>query len=437
MKTPNLRRLVNYSVNSVKARMSEPAVRRLVALRALVWEDPDDVREVAPIFARRLDTSEPRMNLLIPSINKNNMFGGIPTALKFFEELARTHKNVRILLTDTVAVGKTANYFGEFSVISMENDVAAPKQIVSLASRGDRTLPVGPGDVFVCTAWHTAYLARRLIAWQSQEFSQPARLMIYFIQDYEPGFYPWSSRHLLALSTFKYSGPVIAVFNSSLLKQYFGSQDCVFDQRYSFDPQMDKTLRTLRPNIKTKKHRQLLVYGRPTVPRNAFSLIVKALRMWRERFPQFSTWTVISAGEPHRDVSLGGGLSMKSVGKLNLEEYARVLTESSVGLSLMVSPHPSYPPLEMANYGMWVLTNSYGAKDLSLWHDNIVSVDDYSPENLARRLTDLCRRVEADELSGWRGESHLEHYLSDKPVFPFMEEIRRHVTLDFQKNPAL
>jgi hypothetical protein len=188
---------------------------------------------------------------------------------------------------------------------------------------------------------------------------------------------------------------------------------------------MNGVLRNLRRNLeKPKKSKQILVYGRPRAARNAFGLIVEALRIWRSQFSQASTWTVLSAGEPHKDIDLGDGVVMKSLGKLSLENYARVLNESAIGLSLMVSPHPSYPPLEMSHYGMWVITNNYENKNLSLWHDNIISLDDSSPESIAHNLRILCQRVEADPTSGWYGQSYLKHYLSDEPPFPFIEEIR-------------
>jgi len=89
----------------------------------------------------------------------------------------------------------------------------------------------------------------------------------------------------------------------------------------------------------------------------------------------------------------------------------------------MVSPHPSYPPLEMANLGMLVLTNGFGAKDLSTWHTNITSVGGVSGETLAAELSALCRRFEADPEIGARGRSSRPDYTSDEPQFPFAPDV--------------
>ena len=60
--------------------------------------------------------------------------------------------------------------------------------------------------------------------------------VVYFIQDYEPGFYPWSSRYLMADSTYRSELPMIAIFNSKLLYDFFKSNGYKFEQEYYFDP---------------------------------------------------------------------------------------------------------------------------------------------------------------------------------------------------------
>jgi hypothetical protein len=47
---------------------------------------------------------------------------------------------------------------------------------------------------------------------------------------------------------------------------------------------------------------------------------------------------------------------------MRYEAYGALLGSSDVLLSLMLSPHTSYPPLEMAAAGGLVVTNTYGPK---------------------------------------------------------------------------
>ena len=52
----------------------------------------------------------------------------------------------------------------------------------------------------------------------------------------------------------------------------------------------------------------------------------------------------------------------------------------------MVSPHPSYPPLEMATFGMKVLTNSFVTKNISDFNENIKSIEHININRLAKEL---------------------------------------------------
>ena len=121
------------------------------------------------------------------------------------------------------------------------------------------------------------------------------------------------------------------------------------------------------------------------------------MKVWSKLQPDAAEWKLLSVGEKHRDIDLGSGVTLKSLGKLSLADYARLLAESRVGLSLMVSPHPSYPPLEMAEYGLHVVTNSFQAKDLSSYYANVISLEKFMPDDIAAALEQATRK---EPLSG-------------------------------------
>ena len=139
--------------------------------------------------------------------------------------------------------------------------------------------------------------------------------------------------------------------------------------------------------------------------------------------PDAGAWLIVSAGEPHRDVDLGGGVVLHFLGKLSIDAYAELLRTSAVGISLMISPHPSYPRLEMSHLGLLVLTNRYGEKDLSTWHPNIASLRTMTAQGLADELAVLCRRFRADPTAGDRARPLQGDFLDTSPQFPFAEEL--------------
>ncbi|TXK76914.1 hypothetical protein [Paenibacillus sp. N3.4] len=381
------------------------------------------IGEITPFQPRRSDNENIRYNLLVPSINKEHVFGGISTAIKFFEQLVPEGCDKRIIMTDASPNIEDVDGFKGYQLVTADQELEIRCQLVAFNDRYQKTIPVRKTDIFIATAWWTAYSAQRIVKWQESEYSQERKKLIYFIQDYEPCFYPWSSQSILAESTYNYDGPQIAVFNTSLLQEYVTSQGHIFSETYSFEPQLNTELKKhllLDAGIKKKK---ILIYGRPSVARNAFTLIMESLRIWVWQFDDATNWEILSVGETHPDIDIGNGMTVSSSGKMSLDKYAETLQESSVGLSLMISPHPSYPPLEMAHFGMLVVTNHYGNKDLSKWHENITSLKMITPEKIAEAITEQCKKHNADYEIGFRGKSFISNYVNDKELFPFIGNI--------------
>lgn len=379
----------------------------------------------SPFTISQCQTEQTRINLLVPSINSEHVFGGIATALflfnKLIEQLPETY-HFRIILTDVVPNQQALARFSGYKLIEPLTSCDARFQITAFTQRSSQTLVVSKQDIFIATAWWTAYIAQSIIKQQALVYQQKLKSLIYLIQDFEPCFYNWSSEYLLADATYQSTVPTIAVFNTSLLQDFFCKKGYEFAKQFSFEPKLHPGLKQhLIENHPVTKKKQILIYGRPCVSRNAFSLIIEALKLWIKLYQEEAVkWQIISIGEKHPDINLDNGITLYSVGKLEIAEYARLLSESKVGISLMVSPHPSYPPLEMAHFGLQVLTNVFANKDLSQLHSNITSVVDCSPEHLADSLQQLC--VQAD-LRADKGQSHMPDYLTDNEQFPFIGEI--------------
>lgn len=389
-----------------------------------VNEEVLDVRvpEIEPMKFRVVRSERNRINIIVPSINVEHVFGGISTALKFFDRLTESlpEWDKRIILSDAAPNKQAINQYSEkYKFVLCDKNSDEHSQIVAFADRNGRTLPVSDKDVFIFTGWWTAYCVQEEYHNLQREGKLSPNPFVYFIQDYEPGFYPWSTRYMMADSTYKCGFKQIAVFNSHELKEFFDRNGYDFYKKFEFDPLLNATLRdrvqALGDSVNKKK--QILVYGRPGTARNAFELLVAALKKWVEIYDEADEWTIISAGEAHPAVELGKGLMLCSSGKLSIEEYASVLEESYAGISLMVSPHPSYPPLEMSVFDVKVITNTYANKDLSSFNDNIISLEDASTTNIADNLVKICE--------GYKPvvEHHVvnENYCSGRDVFTFMD----------------
>ncbi len=104
-----------------------------------------------------------------------------------------------------------------------------------------------------------------------------------------------------------------------------------------------------------------------------------------------STWRILSLGENFDERWASPVQNLSVLGKLTLEQYAYWLNRSSIGISLMLSPHPSYPPLEMAEAGLMVVTNDYGDRHMTDRFD-LTSLPYLSPDLLSDALEACVER---------------------------------------------
>lgn len=354
-----------------------------------------DIAEVQPVSPRKIEGyQKKRFNLLVPSLNIEHVFGGISTALQFYKQLGgMMGYDLRVILMDAELKQDAMVDMEGFEVVSSDSDnTSVQRQIISFANRYGKTIPVGQNDIFMATGWWTAYTILPVIRWQAQQYGGKGWPLVYFIQDYEPGFYAWSSRYLMADSTYQSEIPVISIFNSGLLYDFFQKNGYHFYREHYFEPVLNGELKEalLAGKDSHSRKNQILLYGRPGTQRNAFELILASLNEWAASYPSASEWTILSAGESFEDITLGNGQVVHALGKVSLEEYARTMLESRIGISLMVSPHPSYPPLEMSVFGMKVITNRYSNKDLQSFNRNIISLADCSAAAIAGQLAALC-----------------------------------------------
>jgi hypothetical protein len=85
---------------------------------------------------------------------------------------------------------------------------------------------------------------------------------------------------------------------------------------------------------------------------------------------------VFLVGKDIPNVTFGDGYVPQRCEGLEWKAYADLVGTVDLGLSLMYTPHPSYPPLDLAASGAVVVTNKFGNKqDLSNYSRNIICAE--------------------------------------------------------------
>jgi hypothetical protein len=407
------------SIQSIKQSMPKSVRQLMVGLRDRLAAPPHEY-VVQHGYQMEADLNpKPRLSIVLPTTNYQKAFGGITTGIEVFLECGkRTGVDLRILIDDferdldRTLVDNTARAVG-----------LDPSDIEIIPRNSQTpTVSVRRGDIFIAYNWWSALNLRELREMQAAHFGGSPKPLLYLIQEYEPGFYPFSTGHMLARSAFDSTERLWGIFNSSQLREYFHAQGHRVERAYTFEPRLSRRLTPFLNSSRSVKERQILVYGRPGIARNCFSAIVKGLGVWTGAHAEFADWRIVSAGLSHQPIEIAKDRQLLSLGKLSLADYARVLQTSGVGLALMASPHPSYPPLEMAHFGMRTITNSYANKNLSMSHDNIISMPDVAPRTIAAALATACKDFEAAPEAGWNRRSNMPMFLADGP-FEFLDEL--------------
>jgi lipopolysaccharide biosynthesis protein len=358
----------------------------------------DSVAEIYPVGVASSSNRRLRLNAILPTMKPEKIYGGITMALAVIRQIADqmgSDVDLRVLITsDTVdrpSVEAITSRLGRPFIQANPQDDTAGNTIVGIAEAQHLPISMRPREMYIATAWWTADLGFRLLDQQRSLFGANP-LMAYIIQDFEPGFYNWSNHYALADATYRRPDETLAILNSEELAGYMQARYKFYENQYvayELHPVLNSLITPTRPE------KLILAYGRPTVNRNCFELLCEGLRVWQARNPRVnSAFEIIFAGEEFDEGRLADLENARTVGKMTIEEYAGMLNRACAGVSLMVSPHPSYPPLEMASAGCVTVTNSYEGKDLTRRSDRFISLDAMTPQALADALDQAIRRVD-------------------------------------------
>ncbi|WP_299471907.1 hypothetical protein [uncultured Roseibium sp.] len=400
-------------MNSLKARAREampPQLREVLRyFRRALDPIPIETRVIRPNTFKADPDEKPRLTLILPSLSKKKAFGGVTTTRDFFFELTAAVNrdlplDVRIIVEDP--------YDPEDSILADTTGIT----IESLQST-NRSISTRKRDLFLVYNWWIALNLDPVLEAQAAHFSQPILTKFYIFQEYEPNFYPFSSANIMATAAINAKNPQNIIFNTKELLDYYHALNNRCDRHYVLEPVLSPAIRPFLDRLSsTEKERIILVYGRRNIDRNCFSILEEGLKAFAKQMPENKSvedggWTVCSAGLKHRDIPLGNGFTLKSLGKLSLDDYGALLCRSAVGVSLMASPHPSYPPLEMAHFGMRTITNNYANKDMTKRHENLLPLEQALPADLGNTLAETCRTFEETPELGLKAQTHMPSFI--------------------------
>lgn len=344
---------------------------------------------------------EPEVVLVVDELREGAAFAGVQTALAVALALGeRLGHRVRVVMVRWTTPGNSvaaaealiADRFPDSRVDGRPGVRVVPREDVL-----DTTF--GSADVWVATHWKTAHPLDVAVT----AGVVPRDRVVYLVQDYEPGFSPWSTEYAVAASTYRAGFRMLV--NSEPLRRYLGEvEELDVPAERSFAPHLDLGL--LERVAGARQHEgivRVLFYGRPSKHRNLFRVGVAALRVAVQELEQDGLRVEFhSAGEQHGDVELDGGrgdAKLVSHGTMPWDDYFRFIASTNVVLSLQHSPHPSHPPFDGAISGARVVTNEFRDTRAHL-HPNLTAVP-ADPRSLGLAVADAVRRAAAEGPTGY------------------------------------
>ena len=264
-------------------------------------------------------------------------FGGTYTLLRFADHFARVHGVENRFHCYDVGLDSVPR------MARKANEAFPSLSQARFTSAADGLDSLPPADAAIATLWSSAYPVLHF---------DKVRAKFFFVQDFEPQFYPAGAGWALVEETYRFGFP--GMVNTPGLCDLYRSYG---NPAVSFVPAVDRH-RYHPPSEPRDPDAPVRVffYARTKTPRNAFGLGVTALAKLKDTYGD--RVEVVCAGENWNPAQFGLAGRITNLGVLgSLEEVAAVYRSCDIGLVFMLTKHPSYQPFEFMASGMATVSN--------------------------------------------------------------------------------
>jgi O-antigen biosynthesis protein len=230
-------------------------------------------------------------------------------------------------------------------------------------------------DVVFATGWETAYPV----------FNDASKAhKMYFVQDFEPYFYPMGTAYIFAENTYKFGFHGITA--GGWLDKKLSTEYGMICDHYDFGADKNNYQFTNH-----KKRKEVFFYARPVTERRGFDLGIMALEIFHERMPEYTInlagWDVSEWDVPFPYVNYGA---------MKLDELSDLYNKCATALVISLT-NMSLLPLELLATGVIPVVNE-GDNNRLVSDNKYIAYTESSPEALAQKMVDI---VSKDDLPAY------------------------------------
>lgn len=230
-------------------------------------------------------------------------------------------------------------------------------------------------DAIFATSWQTAYTVY---------VSKVKAKKFYFVQDFEPFFYPVGGMSILAENTYKLGlrGITAGGWLEKKLHDNYGMTTSSFD--FGSDSELYK-------HTNHEKRNEITFYARPTTARRAFELGIMTLDIFHRMHPEYTInfigWDVSEYNIP---------FPHKNLGILDPQELNELYNKSAASLVMSLT-NMSLLPLELLSSGCIPVVNDGDNNRLVSNNQFIAYSKDSDPTSLAKALSAVVEKKNLPE----------------------------------------
>ncbi|MDN7509520.1 class I SAM-dependent methyltransferase [Burkholderia multivorans] len=379
--------LISAVAESIDITTPQPFTPSVICADELIADHFNNTR---PLRIYPVPGEPRRVTMVTDSISPGSLFGGVGTAIVFATSLAKRLGAKLRLVTRTEVADPTA-----FGTILKLNEIDWNDNIEFIFSppKDGYAVPIGDDEIFVTTSWWTTRSVRQVCA--------PSQI-VYLLQEDERMFYSFGDERLRCAETLSDPDITIVVNSKILFNHLTSGPDALANVATNgtwFEPSFPFLADIVdRRQTAPGQKRRFFFYARPNNARNLYwrglEVLVTSLK---DGTLDPLEWEFHFVGKDMPDVVLPHNIRPYLHRNLPWQNYVELISSMDIGLSLMDTPHPSYPPLDLAATGAIVVTNQHGCKtDLDKYSKNIIctGTDIESLQDGIRAALKLSRQPE-------------------------------------------
>lgn len=262
-------------------------------------------------------------------------------------------------------------------------------------------------DLMFATGWQTIDFVRKL----------PAKKKAYFIQDYEPWFFPMGDQYIITENSYRYGFlPVtIGKWLAHKMMSEFGTPAESFD--FGADINIYKPLKNV------KKENAICFVYQPEKPRRCDCIGLKALKLVKAMRPDTKIYLYGSSAEVNFD------FECENLHIIPIDKCNELYNKCKVGICMSAS-NPSRIPFEMMAAGLPVV-ELYRENNIYDLPDGGVLLSEPTPEAIASSIVYLLDNPDECKKMSEFGTKYMKDYPLEKGFEQFLQAVKDMLETDY------